>query len=59
MTEQLLQVRNLVIPLPGGGDRKNGVDGISFMVGSGRTTCLIGESGSGKSLTAQAILGLL
>ncbi|MDH2091668.1 ABC transporter ATP-binding protein [Rhizobium pusense] len=59
MTEHLLDVSDLVIPLPGGGDRRHGVDGISFTVAAGRTTCLIGESGSGKSLTAQAILGLL
>jgi peptide/nickel transport system ATP-binding protein len=57
--ELLLDVSNLTIALPGGGDRKYGVDGVGFTVRAGRTTCLIGESGSGKSLTAQAILGLL
>jgi len=60
MTEPpLLDVRDLTIPLPGGGDRVNGVEGVGFIVRAGRTTCLIGESGSGKSLTAQAVLGLL
>ncbi len=35
------------------------VKGISFAVPSGGITALIGESGSGKSLTAAAMLGLL
>ncbi|MGH6947687.1 MAG: ABC transporter ATP-binding protein [Kiloniellales bacterium] len=35
------------------------VDGVSFAVGPGRTLCLVGESGCGKSVTALAIMGLL
>lgn len=35
------------------------VDGVSFSVPGGARVGLIGESGSGKSLTALAILGLL
>ena len=35
------------------------VKGISFELKQGETLALIGESGSGKSLTAQAIMGLL
>ncbi|WP_156759829.1 ABC transporter ATP-binding protein [Microbacterium karelineae] len=35
------------------------VDGVSFAVADGERLGLIGESGSGKSLTALAILGLL
>ena len=35
------------------------VDGVSFGVPDGARVGLIGESGSGKSLTALAILGLL
>lgn len=34
------------------------VHGISFTAGRGEITALIGESGSGKSLTASALLGL-
>ena len=35
------------------------VDGVSLTVGAGERVGLIGESGSGKSLTALAVLGLL
>ncbi|MDQ6772988.1 MAG: ABC transporter ATP-binding protein [Candidatus Dormibacteraeota bacterium] len=35
------------------------VRGVSFTLDSGRRTGLIGESGSGKSLTALAVMGLL
>ena len=50
-----LDVRDLVIEI---GDRRV-VDGVSFSVPDGARIGLIGESGSGKSLTALAILGLL
>jgi oligopeptide/dipeptide ABC transporter ATP-binding protein len=35
------------------------IDGVSFTVERGRTLCLVGESGCGKSVTALAIMGLL
>ena len=35
------------------------VQGISFHIGKGQTLALIGASGSGKSLTSLAIMGLL
>lgn len=50
-----LQVQDLVVELDG----RRLVDGISFEVPDGARVGLIGESGSGKSLTALAILGLL
>ncbi|UPL15281.1 ABC transporter ATP-binding protein [Microbacterium galbinum] len=40
-------------------DGRRVVDGVSFEVADGARLGLIGESGSGKSLTALAILGLL
>ncbi|KRA22316.1 ABC transporter ATP-binding protein [Microbacterium sp. Root61] len=50
-----LKVRDLCIDLGG----RRVVDGVSFSVPDGSRVGLIGESGSGKSLTALAILGLL
>jgi peptide/nickel transport system ATP-binding protein/oligopeptide transport system ATP-binding protein len=35
------------------------VDGASFDVGAGETVALLGESGSGKSVTAQAVMGIV
>lgn len=50
-----LSVQNLVVEIDG----RPVVDGISFEVPDGARLGLIGESGSGKSLTALAVLGLL
>lgn len=54
-----LSVRGLRINLPAGADRAHAVNGISFDVGPGEVVCLLGESGSGKSVIAQAVMGLL
>ncbi|MFC7102584.1 ATP-binding cassette domain-containing protein [Nonomuraea rubra] len=35
------------------------VNGVSYTVGPGETLAVLGESGSGKSVTAQAIMGIL
>lgn len=50
-----LVVSDLVIEIDG----RRVVDGVSFEVPDGARLGLIGESGSGKSLTALALLGLL
>ncbi len=55
MTEPLLSIRELYVAFGG----TPSVDEISFDLARGETLALIGESGSGKSLTAAAILGLL
>lgn len=54
-----LSVRGLRINLPTGADRAHAVNGISFDVGPGEVVCLLGESGSGKSVIAQVVMGLL
>lgn len=50
-----LEVRDLIVDIGG----RRVVDGVSFDVPDGARMGLIGESGSGKSLTALAVLGLL
>lgn len=55
----VLEVTDLDIALPGGADRQYAVSGLNFDVHRGETLCVIGESGSGKSLTGKAILRLL
>ncbi|RYF83636.1 MAG: ABC transporter ATP-binding protein, partial [Comamonadaceae bacterium] len=54
-----LSVRDLRISLPAGADRPHAVHDISFDVMPGQVLCLLGESGSGKSVIAQAVMGLL
>src|SRR5699024_6059531 len=55
MTDTLLAVRDLTIST---GSRTR-VHPLSFGIGPGERVGLIGESGSGKSLTSAAIMGLL
>ena len=50
-----LSVRDLSLAI----GRTNIVDGISFDVAPGKVLALVGESGCGKSVTAQAIMQLL
>ncbi|MFG1619813.1 ABC transporter ATP-binding protein [Nonomuraea wenchangensis] len=47
------------LPAPGGGEPVRVVDGVTFDVPAGTTVGLIGESGSGKTMTALAVIGLL
>ncbi|WP_413814170.1 ABC transporter ATP-binding protein [Aureimonas sp. Leaf427] len=55
----LLRVENLTVALPGGMDRRHAVENVSFELMAGEILCIIGESGSGKSVTANAVMGLL
>ena len=54
-----LEVRELSVRLPQGGDRPEAVSGVSFSVERGEILCLVGESGSGKTVIAHSIMGLL
>ena len=58
-TGPVLEVRDLSIALPRGGDRSTAVQKVGFQVGRGEIVCLVGESGSGKSVIAQCVMGLL
>jgi len=55
----VLSVRNLTVSLPKEMERLHAIDGVSFDLNRGEILCIIGESGSGKSVTASAIMGLL
>jgi peptide/nickel transport system ATP-binding protein len=55
----VLQVQDLTIALPSGGDRPEAVSQVSFEVQKEEILCLVGESGSGKSVIAQSVMGLL
>ena len=57
MSENLLEVRNLTITPAGAQDPV--LDDVSLSLAAGERVGLIGESGSGKSLTAQSVMGLL
>ena len=54
----LLEVENLSVAFPTETGPVLAVDGVSFKLFPGRTLCLVGESGCGKSMTALAVMGL-
>ncbi len=58
-SDALLQVQNLTVALPAGGDRPYAVRDVSFTLNKNEILCIVGESGSGKSISANAIMGLL
>ncbi|GGH44592.1 dipeptide ABC transporter ATP-binding protein [Frigidibacter albus] len=59
MTEPLIDIRHLSVPLPRGADRAFAVEDLSLTLNRGEILCVVGETGSGKSLTALSLMGLL
>ncbi|MPS75861.1 MAG: ABC transporter ATP-binding protein, partial [Microbacterium sp.] len=55
----VLDVRGLTVTLDGSRGPQRVVDGIDLTVHRGEVFALLGESGSGKSMTARAIMGLI
>ena len=54
-----LEVENLKIGFEKKGRTVVAVDDVSFSVDKGETLCIVGEPGSGKSVTSMAIMQLL
>lgn len=59
MSELLLEVKNLKVQFNVRKGVVHALDGVSFSIRRGETLGIIGESGSGKSVTARAIMQLL
>jgi oligopeptide/dipeptide ABC transporter ATP-binding protein len=60
MTDTLLSVEHLVTSLPAAdGGRVLAIRDVSFTLGRGEILGIAGESGSGKTMSAMAIMGLL
>ncbi|WP_058046070.1 ABC transporter ATP-binding protein [Streptomyces roseifaciens] len=55
----LLEVRDLHVEFKTRDGVAKAVNGVSYSVDAGETLAVLGESGSGKSVTAQAIMGIL
>ena len=55
----ILSVEDLVVEFRTRENTVNAVNGISYTVSAGETLAILGESGSGKSVSAQAIMGIL
>jgi len=58
-TAALLEVDDLRVGFAAGGREVRAVNGVSFRVSPGRTLAIIGESGSGKTVSCRAVMGLL
>ena len=55
----LLEIKNLQLDFVTTEGSARAVDGVSFGIAAGETLCLVGESGCGKSVTAQSITRLV
>ncbi|GAA0651582.1 ABC transporter ATP-binding protein [Streptomyces thermocarboxydovorans] len=55
----LLEVRDLHVEFHTRDGVAKAVNGVSYQVDAGETLAILGESGSGKSVTAQAVMGIL
>ncbi|MFD3872925.1 ABC transporter ATP-binding protein [Streptomyces sp. NPDC058623] len=55
----LLEVRDLHVEFKTRDGVAKAVNGVNYSVDEGETLAVLGESGSGKSVTAQAIMGIL
>ena len=59
MSDTLLSVEDLHVRFDRGGRRVHAVNGLSYRLRAGQTLAIIGESGSGKTVSSRALMGLL
>jgi peptide/nickel transport system ATP-binding protein len=57
--DTLLEVRDLKTHFPLDEGLVKAIDGVDFSVQKGKTLCIVGESGCGKSMTARSILQIV
>ena len=55
----VLSIEALSLALPAGADRALAVEAVSLALHQQQIICVVGKSGSGKSICAYAIMGLL
>ena len=58
-SDVMIRVEDLYVSFYTNQRYNRAIRGVSFDIRSGRTLCMVGESGCGKSVTANAIMGLL
>ena len=59
MTAPVLELRDLTVEIPTRRGVVRPVDGVSWSIASGEILGVVGESGAGKSMTGNAVIGLL
>ena len=59
MTTPVLSIRNLTVEIPTRQGIVKPVDGVSYDVAKGEILGIVGESGAGKSMAGNAVIGLL
>lgn len=55
----ILEVKNLTVEISTRGKTLRALDGVDFSIAEGEILGMVGESGAGKSMTGQALIGLL
>ena len=59
MSDHLLEVDDLAVEFATYGGNVQAVRGVSFHVDQGETLAIVGESGCGKSVTVQSLMGII
>ncbi len=59
MNDKILEVNNLAVEFETYGGTVKAVRGVTFDARKGETLAIVGESGCGKSVTVQALMGLI